>query len=198
MGYFTIYTPHITNVPFTPRRKAVRIRKCAKRYTITALCVCLVTAYGCARSNAPPPNPVTQSQPAHGPSAGPGPTYGPSPGPPSSPPPGAPSGTKTRFLDFNDIPIPPELDVQSKDSYVFQSGQVKMGFLTLRGRVNSNSVMDFFISALPSQGWRLKGQFRYNRSLLIFDKPDKTCVILMNEKTYYTYVNIYVSPVVGN
>ena len=72
-----------------------------------------------------------------------------------------------------------------------------MGFLTLRGRVDPNSVMNFFASGLPREGWRLKGEFRYNRSLLIFDKPDKICVILVKEDTYYTYVEIYVSPVAG-
>ena len=154
------------------------------------LCVCLVTAYGCSGSNAPPPNPVTQSQPPPGPSAGTGPA--------ATPPPAASSGTNAKFLDFNDIPIPPEINIQSKNSYVFVSGQIKMGFLTLRGRVDSNSVMNFFVSALPHEGWRLKAQFRYNRSLLIFDKPDKVCVILLKEETYYTYVEIYVSPVAAN
>jgi len=175
----------------------VRFKKYAKIYSIMALCVCLVTASGCAGSNAPPPNPVTQSQPPPEPSAGPGPAYGPSAGPASTPPPAAPSGPRAKFLDFNDIPIPPEINIQSKNSYVFQSGQIKMGFLTLRGRVDPNSVMNFFASGLPREGWRLKGEFRYNRSLLIFDKPDKICVILVKEDTYYTYVEIYVSPVAG-
>ncbi|MGA2223503.1 MAG: hypothetical protein ABSH41_03560 [Syntrophobacteraceae bacterium] len=175
----------------------MRFKKYAKIYSIMALCVCLVTASGCAGSNAPPPNPVTQSQPPPEPSAGPGPAYGPSAGPASTPPPAAPSGPRAKFLDFNDIPIPPEINIQSKNSYVFQSGQIKMGFLTLRGRVDPNSVMNFFASGLPREGWRLKGEFRYNRSLLIFDKPDKICVILVKEDTYYTYVEIYVSPVAG-
>ena len=112
--------------------------------------------------------------------------------------PASTSGPKAKFSRIQDIPIPPEIDVQSKNSYVFQSGQMKMGFLTLRGRVDSNSVLNFFVAALPREGWRLKGQFRYNRSLLIFDKPDKVCVILMKEETYYTYVEIYVSPVAGS
>ena len=158
------------------------------RYWITVLCICLVTACGCGRSSAPPPPPVSQSQQA--PSAGPGPTYG----PPASPVPASPSILGAKFLDFNDIPIPREMSVQPKSSYVFMSGQIKMGFLTLRGRVDSISVMNFFASALPHEGWRLKAQLRYNRSLLIFDKPDKVCVILMKEETYYTYVEIYVSP----
>ncbi len=150
----------------------------SKKVWILVVCVCLLTALGCSRSSAPPPNPVAQSEPAPGPS--------PSPAPP---------GPRPQILDFPDVPIPAELDIRSKSSNVFQSGSIKMGFITLRGRVESNSVLNFFTSALPREGWRLKGQFRYNRSLLIFDKPDKTCVILITDETIYTYVEIYVAPV---
>ncbi|MHC1730248.1 MAG: hypothetical protein AB9866_30325 [Syntrophobacteraceae bacterium] len=152
----------------------------SKKIWILVLCVCLLAGFGCNRSSAPPPNPVAQSQPAPGP-------------PPSS----VPSGPRPQILDFPDVPIPSELDIRSKNSNVFQSGSMKMGFITLRGRVESSSVMNFFSSALPREGWRLKGQFRYNRSMLIFDKPDKTCVILITDETIYTYVEIYVAPVVS-
>jgi len=171
----------------------VEVHKSDKiRYRIAVVCICLVTACGCSRSSAPPPPPASQSQPA--PSAGPAPVYGPSASPvPASP--SLPGGAK--FLDFNDIPIPREISVQPDRSYVFVAGQIKMGFLTLRGRVDSNSLMNFFASALPHEGWRMKAQFRYNRSLLIFDKQDKVCVIIIKEEAYYTYVEIYVSPVAG-
>jgi hypothetical protein len=163
-------------------------------YWITVLCICLAAVCGCSRSGAPPPNPVGQSQQAPLPPAGPGPAYGPAAVAPASPVPAFPSEPRAKFFQFNDIPIPPHVEVQTKNSYVFQSGQIKMGFLTLRGRVDSNSLINFFVAALPHEGWRLKAQFRFNRSLLIFDKPDKVCVILMKEGTYYTYVEIYVSP----
>jgi hypothetical protein len=158
---------------------------------VLVLCACLITVLGCSsRSNAPPPNPVSQPPPAETTA----PSYGPTAGSSSSSTPSLPGN---RFLDFPDIPIPPELTVQPKSSNVFQSGPIKMGFLTLRGRVDSNSVMSFFVAALPHEGWRLKGQFRYNRALLIFDKPDRVCVILVKEDMYYNYVEIYVSPVAG-
>jgi len=176
----------------------VGTQKCGEIYRILVLCACLMTAFGCSQSNAPPPNPVNQPQPVSGPATGTAPSYGPTAGPSSSPTPAAPMAFKAKFLDFQDIPIPPELSVQPKSSNVFQSGPIKMGFLTLRGRVDSNSVMSFFVAALPHEGWRLRGQFRYNRALLIFDKPDKICVILMKEETYYNYVEIYVSPVAGS
>lgn len=168
------------------------------KYWITVLCICLATACGCSRSSAPPPNPLSQSQQAPAPSAGPGPAYGPPAVAHASPVPASPSEPRAKFFQFNDIPIPSEINVQAKNSYVFQSGQIKMGFLTLRGRVDSNSMINFFVVALPREGWRLKAQFRCNRSLLIFDKSDKVCVILMKEETYYTYVEIYVSPVAAS
>jgi hypothetical protein len=129
----------------------VGIQKSDKtRYSIAVLCICLATACGCSRSSAPPPNPVSQSQQAPAPSAGPGPTYGPPAVAPASPVPVSPSEPRAKFFQFNDVPIPPQIDVQANNSYVFQSGQIKMGFLTLRGRVDSNSMINFFYEQWPS------------------------------------------------
>jgi len=98
------------------------------------------------------------------------------------------------FYDFQDIPVPNELSVLSSESYVFQSGPFKAGVLTLRGRVDLNSLINFFQMALPRENWKAKGGFRYRRSVLIFEKPDKICVINFYEKLYYSYVEIYVAP----
>lgn len=145
--------------------------------------LCLLAAYGCNHSSPPPPNPVLQQSSQ--------------PGQPANPvPPSA--GPRPQFLDFPDIPIPSELDLQSKDSYVFQSGAIKTGILTLRGRVEVGSLINFFTMAMQRENWKAKGQFRYTRSALIFEKPDKTCVILISEGTIYTYVEIYVAPVTGS
>jgi len=149
-------------------------------YWVLGICLCLLVTLGCSRSSAPPPNPVTQSSS--------GQNYS-SPPPSDIPPPHRP-----QYLDFPDIPVPTELSLRPKDSYVFQSGQIKMGFITLRGRVDANSLMNFFIATLPRDGWKLKGQFRYNRALLIFEKPEKSCVMLIKEGNIYSYVEVYVAP----
>ncbi|MFP5214183.1 MAG: hypothetical protein ACLGPL_12485 [Acidobacteriota bacterium] len=137
-------------------------------------------------SSGPPPNPVMASSQ---PDSEPG-------GSPSQPPPAA-GAPHPQFLDFPDIPIPAELEIQSKDSYVFQAGGFKTGVLTLRGRVDANSVLNFFQVAMPREGWKAKGGFRYRRSMLIFDKGDKSCIINVYEKMYYTYVEIAVAPANG-
>jgi hypothetical protein len=98
------------------------------------------------------------------------------------------------FYDFPDIPTPQELDLQPKESYVVQSGSIKTGILTLRGRVDLNSLISFFQMAMPREQWKPKGFFRYQRSVLIFEKSDKTCVIRLYEGTIYTYVEIFVTP----
>jgi hypothetical protein len=135
----------------------------------------------------PPPNPVgQQSQPG---AESPPPAYS------STPPSG--SSAHPIYYDFQDIPIPQELDLQDEDSYVFQYGGFKAGLLTFRGRVDIHSLISFFQMAMPRDNWKSKGGFRYRRSVLLFEKADKTCIINLFEKTFYTYVEIYVAPTTG-
>ena len=78
-----------------------------------------------------------------------------------------------------------------------QSGSIKTGILTLRGRVDLNSLISFFQMAMPRENWKPKGAFRYQRSVLIFEKPDRICVIRLYEDIIYTYVEIFVTPAGG-
>lgn len=158
------------------------------RVHILAICLLLMLSAveGCAQwggsQNNPPPNPVGQSAPPASSSPG------------SAPPPSTYSGPRPQFFDFPDIPIPAELDLISKDSYVFQAGQFKAGVLSLKGRVDLNSVINFFQMAMPRENWKPKGGFRYRRSVLIYEKADKTCIIHLHENMLYCFVDIYVAP----
>ncbi len=109
----------------------------------------------------------------------------------------APLTPRPIFYDFPDIPFPQELSVVQRDSYIFQSGPSKAGLLTLRGRVDTNSVINFFQAAMVRENWEQRGGFRYRRSVLIFQKPEKVCVIKIYDKLYYTYVEVYVAPSSG-
>jgi hypothetical protein len=145
---------------------------------IVALSSCSSTG---GQSSTPPPNPVGQQpQPAASTSA--------------TPAASVPSAPKPLFYDFPDIPIPQELNLQTKESYVVQSGAIKTGILTLRGRVDLNSLINFFQMAMSRENWKPKGYFRYQRSVMIFEKPDKICVIRLYEDLIYTYVEIFVTP----
>ena len=155
-------------------------RRSSRRFWFFLIALCLSAAYGCSHSSPPPPNPVAQSQPQGG-----------------APQPVPSTGPKPQVFDFPDIPIPSELELRAKDSYVFQAGSIRTGLLTLRGRVDINSLINFFNMALPRENWKPMGQFRYRHSVLIFSKPEKTCVIMLHEETVYTWAEIYVAPTAG-
>lgn len=98
------------------------------------------------------------------------------------------------FYDFQDIPIPSELTLVTKESTVFQGGAVKGGMLTFKGRVEPSSVVNFFMVALARENWKHRGDIRYRKSVLLFEKPDRFCIISIRESNYYTYVELYVVP----
>lgn len=105
-----------------------------------------------------------------------------------------PTSMSPLFYDFNDIPTPRELSLSSDESYVFEGGGTKAGLLVLRGRVEPGSVMNFFDAALPREQWKKRGSLRYRRSVLVFEKPDRACIINVYEKNFSTNVEIYVIP----
>lgn len=152
------------------------VRRCLPSKMVPLLLLCGFFLSGCAyfggSSNAPP-NPVSQSQSQSQASNG---------------------ANAPVYYDFADIPIPPELKLVRSDSYVFQAGPLKAGMLTLKGRVEISSLVNYFTAAMPRQGWTSRGGFRYRRSVLIYEKPNKTCVIDLRSSTFYTYVEIYVAP----
>jgi hypothetical protein len=166
----------------------MKIKKCHELAVLHVILICIMALSGCSsmggQGGAPPPNPVGQQQQT---TASTGDTA-------VTPLPSAP---RPLFYDFPDIPVPQEVDLQSKESYVVQSGSIRTGLLTLRGRVDLNSLISFFQMAMPRENWKPKGYFRYQRSILIFEKPDKICVIRFYEGMVYSYVEIFVTPASG-
>ena len=108
---------------------------------------------------------------------------------------GGGSQMRPTAYDFPDVMIPNELELVSGSSYVFQGPKTKAGLLVFKGRVETRSVVDFFQTSMPRENWKFKGGFRYKRSVLVFEKPDKICLINIHEDLYYTYVEVYLTPV---
>jgi hypothetical protein len=124
--------------------------------------------------------------------------------PPEAPPPSAEeeglpgSGREgaadvPKFYYFEDVPTPSEMDLVKDESLVFQSGDNKTGILILSGRVEPTSLYDFFKAALENEGWNLEAGFHSVRSVMIFKKPDKYCVVNVYEGTLSTRVEIYMA-----
>ena len=160
----------------------MKVNRLCRWTGIVALLVAVFCVQSCSTwggGNAPPPNPIAQS-------------------PQSTSPATSSSGPRPIFYDFSDVPIPQEMDRVASDSFVFQSGAFKAGLLTLKGmRVDIDSLINFFQVAMPRERWKQKGGFHSGRTVLIFEKPDKICVINIYDKMLgtYSYVEIYVAPI---
>jgi hypothetical protein len=96
-----------------------------------------------------------------------------------------------RYLDFNDILIPGELEKVQKESFII-NGQ---GRLVLSGRVENESLAQFFITSMNSEGWASLNQYTFQGSIkLFFKKQEKIATILITEDPLSTRVEIWEIP----
>ena len=98
------------------------------------------------------------------------------------------------YLNFPDVLIPPELKVNRDRSFVFETGGFRAGTLILKGYVDPDSVADFFKTKMPNDGWTLKSIFRHPKTVLLFEKAGKSCIITIEDGTVWTYVEIWLAP----
>jgi hypothetical protein len=106
----------------------------------------------------------------------------------------ADAGQMPVYYDFEDVLIPKELKVITKDSFVYTTAGITAGVVALKGRVDGNSLIDFFENNMPRDGWSQISAFKSPRTLLLFRKETRWCAIILTEKSFKTYVEIWVSP----
>lgn len=99
-----------------------------------------------------------------------------------------------RYYDFNDILIPPDMELSKSDSILFRVGAFKAGLLVFKGDYTSSSLVNFFIDNMAKDNWILKSSFKYPKVALFFAKKGKTCVIYIDEGPFSTEVDIWVAP----
>ena len=97
---------------------------------------------------------------------------------------------------FNDVLIPAELSVEESDSFVFETSGFKAGTIFLSGYVDISSLETFFTDNMPKDGWQLKSVFRFPKTVLLFEKQEKACIIEIYEKLLMTKVEIWVAPTI--
>ncbi|HQI00434.1 MAG TPA: hypothetical protein PLA18_04100 [Deltaproteobacteria bacterium] len=96
-----------------------------------------------------------------------------------------------RYLDFNDILIPGDLTKIAKESYI-TNGQ---GRLVLSGKVYADSLAQYFLTSMYSEGWTTLNQYKYQGSIkLFFKKPERFASILIQENPLGTWVEIWEVP----
>ena len=100
------------------------------------------------------------------------------------------------YLDFEDIQIPEGLKLQRKKSYVYQTESVKTGVLVFKTSRSVNEIVGYFESNMTKDNWVLESNFKFHRNILLFTKPNKNCLIIVEKDpdSLKVLVEIWVSP----
>jgi hypothetical protein len=118
-----------------------------------------------------------------------------------SPPPTEPKAEKEKapmYYDFGDVLIPRELKVIKKSSFVFRTPGLSAGVLALKGSVEINSLIAFFENNMVKDNWTPVSSFKSPRSMMLFQKENRWCVINITDESFSTYVEIWVAPTIGS
>lgn len=101
----------------------------------------------------------------------------------------------SQYYDFGDVAIHSKLKVDKKRSFVYHVPGYTAGVLGLSGRVDADTLAQFFKKSMPKDNWKLVCSFKSPRSVLFFTKEDKSCIINMTEKRFgKSEVEIWVAP----
>lgn len=104
------------------------------------------------------------------------------------------SGVPALYYDFGDVLVPKELKVDKKSSFIYQTEGFSAGVLVLKGRIDSSSLISFFEKNMAKDNWQMISSFKSNRTMLLFQKAHRWCVMNINDETFNTYVEIWVAP----
>jgi hypothetical protein len=102
------------------------------------------------------------------------------------------------YYDFGDVPVPPQLQLNTKSSFVYQTTGFSAGVLVLKGAVELGSLIDFFENNMVRDNWRAVSTFKSPRTLLLFQKENRWCVINITDDSYNTHVEIWVAPTLSS
>jgi hypothetical protein len=99
---------------------------------------------------------------------------------------------KASFSGFEDVMIPSDISVDRKKSQVYSAGKFKVGLLTFKGRVEPESLADFFQTNLPRNGWKLMTNLKDRAQTLIFLRDERVCMITISENWWNTVCEVRV------
>ncbi len=107
---------------------------------------------------------------------------------------GSAGAQDAQSYDFQDIPVPEDMELQPKESIIFEMPDLKAGALVYAARVEPISLFNFYMHKMKEHQWRLKSYFKYGRYLMVFEKPDKICVIRIQDQRLSTKLFVWVTP----
>jgi hypothetical protein len=98
------------------------------------------------------------------------------------------------YKDFGDVLIPGKLKEDPKESFVIQTPGMIAGVMALNGRVAPAALAAFFQTNMTKDNWRAITSFKSKRTMMLYQKDNRWCVISITPKDFSTHVEIWVAP----
>jgi hypothetical protein len=96
--------------------------------------------------------------------------------------------------EFPDVPIPQELKLDEKESFVYMTPNLATGLLVYNGKANYDVLVRFFEENLTKEGWVLRASLKYPRNFFFYQKESSVCLITMDIKARDVHLEIWVAP----
>lgn len=93
--------------------------------------------------------------------------------------------------EFSDLLIPGELEFNNDKTMSIRTESFAGGILNFSGRVEMNSLADFFATTMAKNGWKLTGTIKHKEILLAFVKPYKTCMLRISKSGLGMTTEVY-------
>lgn len=95
---------------------------------------------------------------------------------------------------IGDIRFPDATVFDEKNSIILGSGQNTFGKILSSVRTDSELVIKFFKDNMPNEGWGLISEFQADDTTLVYDKPSRVAVVLIERGNRSTKIRVTVTP----
>lgn len=102
--------------------------------------------------------------------------------------------TETYVIEFDDIPIPKDMEIKNGYTEISQTDNLKTGHLRFTGRVEWLSLINACSYNMHQQNWIPIAIFKSPQGLLVFRKDERVCVIVITDSFPNTLMRVWVSP----
>ncbi len=102
----------------------------------------------------------------------------------------------TTSYRFEDIPLPPGMNLNRKESFVYETRAIRTGLLVYEGKGEIERLANFFKEQMPNYQWRLVSNFELHNVMLTFIKEGWSSVIYIQPQADETKrIEIRVGPI---
>jgi hypothetical protein len=93
-----------------------------------------------------------------------------------------------------DIPVPAGFNFDREHSFVFQNSRLDVGRIQYIGRAAIEDVAQFYLDEMPQHNWELQNVTEHGTIMLFFDKPTKSCHVMLSQKGRSVIVEVAFYP----